>query len=164
MNTPTLLRHKARHGIAAHQRGAVLVMALAILLVMTLLGVTVMRTSSLEEKMAGNMQTSSRATNVAESCLENAYETGAPDRNTLATPGQWIVSTAIPLGAYSAKVTTKFLQVAPVPRAEGAAAYSATGSKARFYQITCKGNAGAAGVETTATRGLFVPIHSGSDS
>ena len=38
------------------QRGAVLIISLIMLLVLTLLGVTSMRTTILEEKMAGNLR------------------------------------------------------------------------------------------------------------
>jgi Tfp pilus assembly protein PilX len=156
MNIRPPLKYPTRPNPAARQHGAVLVMALAILLVMTLLGVTVLRTSMLEEKMAGNMQTANRAINVAESCLENALETGAPDRNTLAHPGETVNSAAIPLGAYSGSVTSKYVQRASPPRSAGSNAFSAT-AKARFYQITCTGNAGAAGVSATAAKGIYLP-------
>lgn len=51
------------------QRGAALVFALAILLVLTLLSVSALRTSSLEQLMAGNTQESTRAFEAAESGL-----------------------------------------------------------------------------------------------
>jgi type IV pilus assembly protein PilX len=59
------------------QRGAVLVMALVILLIMTILGVTVMNTASLEARMAGNTQETNRAFHAAESGLEHSYQDGA---------------------------------------------------------------------------------------
>ena len=55
LGCPRYLSTKHATGYAAaKQRGAVLVMALVILLVMTILGVTVMNTASLESTMAGN--------------------------------------------------------------------------------------------------------------
>lgn len=56
------------------QKGAVLIMALIILVVMTILGVTVMNTSSLEEKMAGNTQEHTRAFQLAETGLEHVRQ------------------------------------------------------------------------------------------
>jgi type IV pilus assembly protein PilX len=53
----------------ATQRGAVLVVGLVILLVMTLIGVTAMRATGLEEKMAGNMRDRNLAFQAAESGL-----------------------------------------------------------------------------------------------
>lgn len=52
---------------ARRQVGAALVMALVILLVLTLLGVSAMRTSSLEQIMSGNVQDMMRAFEAAES-------------------------------------------------------------------------------------------------
>lgn len=53
-----------------HQQGAVLVISLLLLLIMTLIGVTAMSTTSLEEKMAGNMRDKNVALQAAEAALE----------------------------------------------------------------------------------------------
>ncbi|QSA99167.1 pilus assembly protein PilX [Methylococcus sp. EFPC2] len=55
--------------IAGAQKGAVLVVSLIMLLLMTLLGVTALQTITLEEKMAGNMRDRSLAFQAAESAL-----------------------------------------------------------------------------------------------
>lgn len=49
------------------ERGAALIMSLVILLILTLLGITGMSTSSLQQKMAGNTQEVVRALEAAES-------------------------------------------------------------------------------------------------
>ncbi len=49
--------------------GSALIVSLIILLVMTLLGITAMSTSTLEEKMAGNMRDSNLAFQAAEAAL-----------------------------------------------------------------------------------------------
>jgi len=60
------------------QQGAVLVISLIILLVMTLIGITGMQTTVLEEKMAGNMRDQNLAFQAAESALRNGeMDTGA---------------------------------------------------------------------------------------
>lgn len=51
------------------QDGAALVVSLVILLVMTLIGITAMRSSTLEEKMAGNAQQDQIAFQLAQSAL-----------------------------------------------------------------------------------------------
>ena len=56
------------------QRGAALVMALVILLILTILGVTAMSTSSLEQKMAGNIQDLTRAFQAAESGVDRVID------------------------------------------------------------------------------------------
>lgn len=52
-----------------HQHGMALVMALVFLVLLTLLGITAMSTSSLEEKMAGNTKDRGLAFQAAESAL-----------------------------------------------------------------------------------------------
>ena len=53
------------------QRGSVLVVSLLILLVMTLLGITAMSTTTLEEKMAGNLRDKGIAFQAAEAALRD---------------------------------------------------------------------------------------------
>jgi len=57
---------------AQNQRGVVLVASLIILLIMTLVGVSSMRTTILEERMTGAMQDQNRAFQAAESALRDA--------------------------------------------------------------------------------------------
>jgi len=56
------------------QKGAVLVVGLLILLVMTIIGVTTMQTSRVEEKMAGNVRDRNLAFEAAESALREAED------------------------------------------------------------------------------------------
>jgi len=67
-----LLPNPVRQGAASQQRGMALIMALVILMILTILGVTAMTTSSLEEKMAGNIQEQTRAFQAAESGVSEA--------------------------------------------------------------------------------------------
>jgi len=59
-------------GRPTRQRGAVLIVAMILLLVLTLLGVSAMNTSQLEERMAANSQEFNRAFQSAESGLSMA--------------------------------------------------------------------------------------------
>ncbi|KAB7623153.1 PilX N-terminal domain-containing pilus assembly protein [Alkalilimnicola sp. S0819] len=63
--------HQSRHA----QRGAALAISLILLLVMTLLGVSAMRGTTLEEKMAGNTRNRSIAFQAAEAALREAETT-----------------------------------------------------------------------------------------
>ena len=54
------------------QRGAVLVVSLVLLVVLTLLGVSVMNVTQLEERMAGNSQEMNQAFHSAETGLSSA--------------------------------------------------------------------------------------------
>lgn len=70
----------AYHTNKSRQRGAVLVVGLLTLLVMTVIGISSMNTSNLEEKMAGNTRDREIAFQAAESALreaERAIEGGA---------------------------------------------------------------------------------------
>ena len=67
-----------------HQHGAVLMVSLIMLLIITLLGITGMETTVLEEKMAGNMRNKSTAFQAAESALRNGeMDINASDVSTL---------------------------------------------------------------------------------
>jgi len=59
---------------AKSQRGAALIVSLMILLVMTLIGVTAMSSSNLEEKMAGNSRDMMLAFQAAEAALRDGEE------------------------------------------------------------------------------------------
>lgn len=56
------------------QSGAVLIISLIMLLVMTIIGVTAMRSSTLEEKMAANTMNYNITFHAAESAIENALD------------------------------------------------------------------------------------------
>jgi type IV pilus assembly protein PilX len=65
-----LTRLHSAHG----QRGAALIVALVFLIVLTLLGVSSMRTSTLQERMAGNLRDSNLAFQAAEAGLREAEQ------------------------------------------------------------------------------------------
>lgn len=67
MNTDSLPKYRPQR-----QQGMALVMALVFLLLLTMLGVTALSTSSLEEKMAGNSKDRGVAFQAAESALLHA--------------------------------------------------------------------------------------------
>jgi type IV pilus assembly protein PilX len=56
------------------QSGAVLIISLIILLVLTIIGVTAMRSATLEEKMAANSMNHNVTFHAAESAIENALD------------------------------------------------------------------------------------------
>ena len=57
-----------------HQQGSVLIISLIIMLVLTIVGVSGMKTSLLEEKMAGNLRDSQLAFQAAEATLKQAEQ------------------------------------------------------------------------------------------
>lgn len=111
--------------------GAALVMSLVILLILTILGITAMGTSSLEQKMAGNMQEATRAFEAAESGLSRAF----------ATPGSFNLfnkqtsNFSFDSGkSGSATIVTEYIQTTPAKRGSG---FSATQfDAANFDQVS----------------------------
>jgi len=96
--------------------GAVLIISLIILLLLTLIGVTAIQTTSLEEKMAGNLRNQNLAFQAAETALR-AGETRLNSATTLTfdnvgTGGFYSVSSTIPTA--SAILTTSFWTANPV--------------------------------------------------
>jgi len=70
------------------QRGSALVVSLSILLILTILGVSAMRTTSLEEKMAGN----ARDTQVAFEAAEAAMRQAETYLNTIANLNDFVAA------------------------------------------------------------------------
>jgi type IV pilus assembly protein PilX len=62
------------HTFIAAQRGAALIVALVMLLAMTLLGVTAVRNTTLQERMAGNLRDSNLSFQAAERALRAGEE------------------------------------------------------------------------------------------
>ena len=98
-----------------HQRGTALVMSMVILLILTILGITAMGTASLEEKMSGNTQESTRAFEAAESGLTEALNTSG----SLALSGSSSNSFTYSLMNATADVRTQFIQYASPKRGSG---------------------------------------------
>lgn len=109
----TRFRSCRRVPTVRRERGVALVAALAILLILTIIGVAAMRTSSLEERMAGNIQDATYAFEAAESALNKALnESGGVSLTT-------DVTRTYTFGGSSATVTTSFKQFAPPKRGSG---------------------------------------------
>ena len=73
-----------RYPHITRQTGAVLVVSLMLLVIMTLIGVTAMRSTILEEKMAGNSRNSMLALQTAETALLDGEDYLANEINSLA--------------------------------------------------------------------------------
>lgn len=84
MNTPSL-RGQALRG-ASHQAGASLVVVMILLVVMTLLGLAVLRSTLLEERMSANLLDRSYAFQAAESALRQGEAVAGADTTRAAVP------------------------------------------------------------------------------
>lgn len=128
----------------ANQSGAVLVMSLVILLVLTIIGVAAMRTSSLEERMAGNIQEATHAFQAAESGLNRAVNTGGVLSLSGKTTNNWTFGNA------QALVEVEFKEFSPPKRGSG---YSATSFDAANFDQASTGTAGG-GAKSSLHRGV----------
>ena len=63
-----------KNGAGSRQRGVTLVISLIFLLLLTILGVTAMNTSTLQEKMSGNLRDQDLAFQAAESALRGGED------------------------------------------------------------------------------------------
>lgn len=85
------------NGTLRRQSGAVLVISLIILLVMTVIGVTAMRRTTIEEKMAGNLRDRNLAFQAAEAALRDAQtwladQAVPPEADDTASNGIWTMN------------------------------------------------------------------------
>ncbi len=122
------------------ERGAVLIVALILLLVMTVLAVATMGTASLELAMAGNTQSSQNAFQLAETGIDVSIAVADNHRETLvATPGApptCTGTTTVPgVGTYQA-CTSYTDEVTPMP---GTSAALGTGLAAYHFVVTSEG-------------------------
>jgi type IV pilus assembly protein PilX len=129
---PGLKRRTARPAYVRRQHGAILVMALVFLLILTILGVTAMRLSSQETIMSGNMQEMTKAFEAAESGLNKAIsETGSFDLFTPKTSNYTFAGGK----SGSATVVTTWLQNTP-PKRGNKPSGNQTVEAANFEQVS----------------------------
>lgn len=152
------------------QEGGALVVSLLILLVMTLIGVTGMQVTSLEEKMAGNMRDRNLAFQAAESalrageaslttatlpmfsCADGLYKADDIDCNNTKemtrvwdainwSPAQVITFTGGTLTDIAADPAYIIEELPTVPEA-GASLEAGVPSEANYYRVTARGIGG----------------------
>jgi type IV pilus assembly protein PilX len=132
---------RAQHGVA-------LVVALVILLVLTVVGVTALITTAFEGRMAGSTQELNRAFQAAESGVDRTIANGS-QFNLTAT--QTATYAGVGSTAGSASTSTTFRELTKPPRGSG---YSASRFKAAHFQINSTGSAGG-GAQVTVVQGTF---------
>lgn len=149
-----------------HQRGAVLFISLIMLLVMTLIGVTGMQSSSMEEKMVANMRDINLSFQAAEAALREAEtslqaavlnefdgsNTGLYQPATAGDPPLWEVAATWSPGSYIpyskallyVSEQPKYIieELPPVPDPDGSAAADEPLPEAGFYRVTTRGLGG----------------------
>lgn len=151
---------------AHRQRGVVLFVALIMLMVMTLIGVTGMQNSSMEEKMVHNVRDSDLSFQAAEAALREAEtslqvavlkefdgsNTGLYQPATRGNPPLWEVSsTWTATGSQSYTGSLAYLsarpqyiieELPPVPDPKGSVAADEPLPETRVYRVTARGVGG----------------------
>lgn len=95
------IRNGRKYG-RSQQRGAALVMALVVLLILTIIGITALNTTSLEAKMANNLQETNRTFTAAESALAKSMKTAGATFKS----GNTTTSAIAPIGGVTVSVVT----------------------------------------------------------
>ncbi len=132
------------------QQGIVLVVSLVILMILTILGMAAMSTSSLEIKMSGNAQETTRALEAAESGLNRLYnDTTSFNTSNLPKAVPYTYGT---MNAVTASVSVNFIEYSSPVRGSG---YSATNSQvANFDEVSEGKTAAVLGGRATVHQGL----------
>jgi len=143
-------------GSRGEQRGAALITALMMLVILTMLGLSSMNTTTMEERMAANSQEVNRAFQAASTGLEMAFNDSASfdTSNTVSSP---YVQENDEVGdsgtdyAYTAETEFRstFQQVTAPPRGSG------WDSTYGFYNFNLSATGTAGGVNTTVNSGAY---------
>ena len=135
-----------------NQSGAVLVTALVLLVILTLLGLSTMTTSTLEERMAANSQEVNRSFHAADAGLTSAFkDTGVLDM--AGGTGQLAVATAAKGYVASASYQISLRAATPVGRSDDPAGIWSSGFSKYHFELESIGDS--SGVETVLTGGMF---------
>ncbi len=141
------------------QRGVALVMAMVILLVLTILGVTIMNVSGLEARMAGNTQESVRAFQFAESAIAQTVVNPSLSYNLTDTNP----CTNGPSSSYATTTVCLIGKSAPPGRsADPSQINSAVNLGKAHFQVTSRVQT-AVGGKTEVVQGLSKDIHSSAN-
>lgn len=148
MRSHRTVRSKFNGGRPPSQRGAVLVISLVLLAIMTLLGVTAMNMNTMEERMAANTQEVNRAFQTAESGIslalsdDSAFNTSAPATDVAAAVGSY--------GA-TATYSSEFLQKTTPKRGTG---WDTTRFAFYYFNLSATGET-ESGAGTTINAGAY---------
>lgn len=147
--------------IADRQRGTTLIVAMIILMVLTMLGVTALNTTTLEERMAANSQEVNRAFQAAEAGIDVAFDDSDAYSLTAAVDGKTAV-----LGDYQAgaNYTVSYLRATNPPVGS---LYSATSFSAFHFDIRSEAasrvtDPGGANALTLEDQAALVTLHGGT--
>ena len=146
------------------QRGAILVIALIMLLLLTIIGLASMRGTSLQESMSGNLRDSNISLQAAEAALRKGEEevTSKFVNNTLGTLEDTPLTGTYSFTGATRNPTYKITLIA-FQRTSTAAGEPATGNEGAIVRVEATGygvskNANDSAVSTTSLRSTFQAI------
>ena len=131
------------------ERGAALAIALILMVVMTLLGVSGMNTATLELTMAGNAQNQQDAFQAAETGIDIAIS-----QSGFSTAAAGTVL-ATPVGAGETEARIEFRQATPVPNLGFSMGVGSAGVQAFHFDVTAVGR-GPRGAVSTHVQSFYV--------
>jgi len=138
--------------VPARQRGVALVIALVVLFILTILGVSALVSTALEGLMAGNVQEQNRAFQAAETGIDAAL---ARADAYVAVRGQAVTGSATAIGGYNASASyTSTYQGQTDPPRSGKAS-SAEKVKVNRFKTESVGVTANNGATATLTRGMY---------
>lgn len=131
------------------QQGAVLAVSLIILLVLTILGITAMRSVTMEEKMASNAMNRNAAFSASESATIGATSTTSNLEAALATPN------TVNVTVNSSVVSTAVITFRQVTLAPNNSITLGKGRKAYHFDIASTGRVDEANARSGTREGIF---------
>jgi len=138
--------------LPTQQRGAVLVVGLVLLLVLTILAVATIRTASLEVAMATNTRYANNAFQLAETAIDFTTVNGAP-WNT-AVPFV-LAQTPAPFGLGSFQATATFNESTPPPAGGYSIGVGGGSFSAYHFDIVAQGQSNR-GATSTHTQSFYI--------
>lgn len=158
------MQYKRNHSMhfAAHQRGAVLIISLMLMLVMTLLSIASMSTSVMQEKMAANAQNTNRTFQAAESAVEAQISTildgGSTSLNSamISVSGQGAII-SVDIGTSDATATVQIEYLGEIITTGGSsmdANESSTNLSGQRFELVGRGTIDAVQAQTQIRQGI----------
>jgi len=138
--------------LPSRQQGTALIMAMVVLVILTILGMSAMRSSVLEVRMAGNIQDATIAFQAAESGLAKALNTGGSFDIHQTITDNYVFNFG------KAKIDTSFVDFAPPKRGSG---YSAINYDVANFNQAATGTTSSGG-RTKVNQGVYQIVNKSS--
>ena len=144
------MKKSGKTSFRSQQEGVALITALVILVMLTLLEISTLSTSSMEERMAANSQELNRAFQVADTGLARIFDN--PDAlNTVAA----VNATDTIMTGYTTTYNSEYRQAVPIGRSSNLAQMWEAGKDSKYYFELNSTSATPANIDTTIEAGAF---------